>query len=109
MFYQACRQLSDLHLSLHNYVEAAKSLLLVVEGIKWSKNMVENLDEFPSESASTRKERVYKIAVEYYKKGKFWEKSIGLLKELERHYHEEFQYDKLPEVLVTLYLNTEFN
>ena len=106
MAWHSCRQLSDSHLSLSNYVEAAKSLLLLTEGLPWSDDTVESVENFSAETATARKERVYKHAIDYYKKGKFWEKAIGLLKELEKHYRDDFQFERLAEVLVCSYFNS---
>ena len=85
--------LIDLHLSLHNYVEAALATLLLADEYEWSKPD-QNSHELPSknskqlsiafESPSKTKERFYHKAIHYLGEGKYWELGIGLLKELRK-------------------------
>ncbi|GAM22716.1 hypothetical protein SAMD00019534_058910 [Acytostelium subglobosum LB1] len=95
--------LCNQHLTNLNYVEAGNTLLLHAELLQWSDNLLEELpyiDGYPAQSERERKERLFKQAIEYFDKGKAWERAISLMKQLIIQYEEVmFDYQKLADVL----------
>eukprot|EP00002_Diphylleia_rotans_P033952 TRINITY_DN726_c0_g1_i1.p1 TRINITY_DN726_c0_g1~~TRINITY_DN726_c0_g1_i1.p1 ORF type:complete len:1627 (-),score=400.74 TRINITY_DN726_c0_g1_i1:247-5127(-) len=92
--------LRDLHVHNGNFSEAGFTLMLHGELLDWSEETVPAIGEYDSESNASRKERVYLQAIEYFDKGKLWEKAIGLIKELRIQYEDvQYDYHKLSNIL----------
>lgn len=96
-------KLSNQHLSSSNFIEAGLTILLHADLLNWSDETVDELPEvgYPSELQRERKERLYKLSVDYLDKGKAWEKAIQLLEQLRKLYEfTVYDYPKLADVLV---------
>ncbi|GAM25576.1 hypothetical protein SAMD00019534_087510 [Acytostelium subglobosum LB1] len=95
--------LCNQHLSNNNYTEAGNTLLLHADLLQWTDAPVEEVDETNTQRAQTqreRRERLYKQAIEYFDKGKAWERAITLMKQLIVQYEEELcDYQKLADIL----------
>ena len=76
-------KLCDLHLSVKSYTEAAFTLLLHAELLKWSDealssaNTIIIANRYPDVKTQRElKERLYLEAIEYFDKGNMWEYGI---------------------------------
>ncbi|KYQ89326.1 SH3 domain-containing protein [Tieghemostelium lacteum] len=95
-YFKYVHLLCNQHLGHNNYVEAGNTLLLHADSLQWSDEKIEDL----TQSKRERKERLFKQAIEYFDKGKAWEKAIGLMKQLIVQYEEVlFDYQKLADIL----------
>eukprot|EP00455_Lapot_gusevi_P001214 TRINITY_DN1049_c0_g1_i6.p1 TRINITY_DN1049_c0_g1~~TRINITY_DN1049_c0_g1_i6.p1 ORF type:complete len:893 (+),score=284.43 TRINITY_DN1049_c0_g1_i6:184-2679(+) len=101
MYCRYVKILVDLHVSLKSYIEAGMTQLQQIPLYSWNNNPVEALSEYPAETESTRKERLYYEALKFFDEGEAWERAIALANELRRHYEEVYDYDKLSELLKT--------
>ncbi|KAJ8981636.1 hypothetical protein NQ317_000864 [Molorchus minor] len=99
MYLRYIHKLHDLHLSAENYTEAAFTLKLYTDQLTWSNNLV--LDpNYPNHSECQVKEILYRQIINYFDKGKCWEKGIPLLKELASLYETIFfDYKLLSDIL----------
>jgi hypothetical protein len=73
-----------------------------ISKLSWStENILPRLSaEYPEETDRARKEKLYLKAIQYFDKGKYWERAIGLIRELSPIYeHETGEYKKLASVL----------
>lgn len=98
-------KLSNQHLSSNLYVEAGLTILLHAELLEWNDDLVDELPDigYHSETQRERKERLFKLAIEYLDKGKAWEKAIHLLGQLRDLYENSlFDYPKLADTLVCI-------
>ncbi|EFA76537.1 hypothetical protein PPL_10305 [Heterostelium album PN500] len=95
--------LCNQHLSNNNYTEAGNTLMLHADLLHWSDSPMEELsfvDGFRAQTQRERKERLFKLAIEYLDKGKAWERAITLMKQLIVQYEEVlFDYQKLADIL----------
>lgn len=93
--------LCEQHKLSNNWIEAALTLLLHSELLTWSDVMLESQAELPRETSKQRKERLHRTAIDYFDKGKLWEKAIDLIRELRVQYETvSFEYNKLADILV---------
>lgn len=102
-------KLSKQHLSSNNYIEAGLTLLLHADLLEWNDELVDELPDigYPSETQRERKERLFKLSIEYLDKGKAWEKAITLLAQLRNLYEFTlFDYPKLADILVWKHLTS---
>jgi Dock homology region 2 len=96
-------KLSNQHLSSNNFIEAGLTLLLHAELLDWSDEVVDELPDigYPTETQRERKERLFKLSIDYLDKGKAWEKAIQLLGQLRLLYEFTlYDYPKLADILV---------
>ncbi|EGG21230.1 SH3 domain-containing protein [Cavenderia fasciculata] len=95
--------LCNQHLTNNNYTEAGNTLLLHADLLEWSDTVVDELqfvEGFKSQSMRERKEKLYKLSIEYLDKGKAWERAITLMKKLIIQYEEvQFDYQRLADIL----------
>eukprot|EP01132_Coremiostelium_polycephalum_P004848 gene4848-6043_t len=101
-YFKYVHLLCNQHLSNNNFVEAGNTLLLHADFLDWSDDMLEDLPfgDFKAQTKRERKEKLYKQAIEYFDKGKAWEKAISLMKQLIIQYEEVlFDYQKLADIL----------
>lgn len=99
MYLRYIRKLHDLHLSAENYTEAAFTLKLYADQLNWNSNQVSD-PNYPGHSECQVKELLYRQIINYYDKGKCWEKGIPLLKELANLYESIFfDYKLLSDML----------
>jgi len=92
--------LESIHAVSGNFGEAGHSILLHANMLNFDNEEVPAVGIFPKEMARQRKERLYKVAIDYFDKGKLWEEAINLIKELRTEYeHRLFDYQKLADLL----------
>jgi hypothetical protein len=95
-------KLSELHRRDEKYTEAALTLLLHGDKLKWVDPVVEAEGKYPKHSQKARKEQLFKEAIQLFDLGKSWELGIRLCKELATVYEETlFDYHKLGAMLET--------
>lgn len=97
-------KLCDMHLSLNNHVEAAFTLKLYSDEIRWSNRNLIPLEGYrPEEQEWKRKESLYNRIIHYFDQGKCWEEAIPLCKEL-ASFNETFlvDYEKVSSILKRL-------
>ncbi|XP_074816781.1 dedicator of cytokinesis protein 2 [Natator depressus] len=105
MYIRYLYKLRDLHLDCENYTEAAYALLLHTSLLKWSDEQcapqVMQTEFQYSQTHRQLKENLYEKIIEYFDKGKMWEESISLCKELAEQYEMEvFDYELLSQNLI---------
>lgn len=88
-------------MSAENYVEAGFTLKLYADMLSWDK---ESLTFAPQDNAGQpewqRKEKLYQQVIDYFDKGKCWEKGVPLCKELAFLYEtRRFDYVELSKTL----------
>ncbi|KAJ8941123.1 hypothetical protein NQ318_007705 [Aromia moschata] len=99
MYLRYIYKLHDLHLSAENYTEAAFTLKLYADQLTWSSNQVAD-PNYPNHTECQVKEMLYRQIINYFDKGKCWEKGIPLLKELGNLYETIFfDYKLLSDIL----------
>lgn len=100
MYLRYIYKLHDLHLSAENYTEAAFTMKLYADQLRWNSDNLMVDPHFPGLSEYQVKEKLYHLIVELFDKGKCWEKGIPLLKELATLYETQlFNYKALSEIL----------
>uniref|UniRef100_A0A8C4X026 Dedicator of cytokinesis 1 n=1 Tax=Eptatretus burgeri TaxID=7764 RepID=A0A8C4X026_EPTBU len=97
-------KLHDLHLQCKNYTEAGFTLQLYANLLYWSDDQcAPHLNFRGTHHGSTQrelKENLYNQIIDYFDKGKMWEESIVLCKELVTQYEEQiFDYEQLSSIL----------
>uniref|UniRef100_H3BAQ7 Dedicator of cytokinesis 5 n=1 Tax=Latimeria chalumnae TaxID=7897 RepID=H3BAQ7_LATCH len=97
-------KLRDLHRVCENYTEAAYTLLLHAELLQWSdKPCASHLipkDSYQVYSQQELKEKLFHEIISYFDRGKMWEKSIKLSKELADLYENQmFDFEGLGNLL----------
>ncbi|XP_074036384.1 dedicator of cytokinesis spg isoform X2 [Leptinotarsa decemlineata] len=99
MYLRYIYKLHDLHLSAENYTEAAFTLKLYADQLHWNNNQVAD-PNYPNHTECQVKELLYRQIINYFDKGKCWEKGIPLLKELANLYESIFfDYKLLSDIL----------
>lgn len=97
-------KLSDMHIEIGNHTEAAFTLKLYADEIKWGYKSLPPLEDFrPEEAEWCRKEALYLQMIQYFDQGKCWEETIPICKELASIY-ENFlvDYEKVSHTLKRL-------
>ncbi|XP_015379000.1 PREDICTED: dedicator of cytokinesis protein 3 [Diuraphis noxia] len=102
MYLRYIYKLHDLHVSADNFTEAGFTLKLYADQLTWSDGPVLQGDPATSICQWQRKEQLYHEIIQYFDKGKCWEKGLPLLKELSDFYEKRlFDYTRLSAVLKT--------
>ncbi|XP_022091656.1 dedicator of cytokinesis protein 1-like isoform X3 [Acanthaster planci] len=102
MYVRYLYKLCDLHLECDNYTEAGFALQLHADRLHWSERpLMTHSDKYPEAQTERQlKELLYYDIVDFFDKGKMWEKGILLCKELQNQYEKElFDYIQLSELL----------
>ncbi|XP_008198391.1 dedicator of cytokinesis protein 3 isoform X2 [Tribolium castaneum] len=100
MYLRYIYKLHDLHLSAENYTEAAFTMKLYADQLTWSSTTLVADNHFPNFTECQVKEKLYRQIINYFDKGKCWEKGIPLLKELATLYEVQFfDYKALSDIL----------
>ncbi|XP_075699239.1 dedicator of cytokinesis protein 1 [Rhinoderma darwinii] len=104
MYIRYLYKLCDLHKECDNYTEAAYTLLLHAKLLKWSEEAcaahLTQRDGYQATTQGQLKEQLYQEIIHYFDKGKMWEESITLGKQLAEQYENEmFDYEHLSELL----------
>ncbi|XP_031633257.1 dedicator of cytokinesis protein 1 isoform X2 [Contarinia nasturtii] len=100
MYIRYVNKLCDLHMEFDNYTEAAFTLKLHSNLLKWDDTQLSPLlKSRRHQNCKTHrqlKECLYNEIIEYFNKGKQWECAINMCKELAQQYENEvFDYAKL--------------
>ncbi|XP_059577139.1 dedicator of cytokinesis protein 2 [Alligator mississippiensis] len=104
MYIRYLYKLKDLHVSYENYTEAAYTLLLHAQLLKWS----DEPNTAPTQALHGRnlhtqrqlKEALYNQIIDYFDQGKMWEEAIHICKQLAAQYESEvFDYEMLSDIL----------
>ncbi|XP_065212165.1 dedicator of cytokinesis protein 3 isoform X2 [Planococcus citri] len=103
MYLRYIYKLHDLHFSADNFTEAGFTLKLYADSLSWSStNSLPNDSRAKEAPEWKRKEELYHQIVNYFDKGKCWEKGIPLCKELANLYEKQlYDYVKLSSILRT--------
>ncbi|KAJ5077789.1 dedicator of cytokinesis [Anaeramoeba ignava] len=107
MFSKYSHYLCELHVKNKHFIEAANTLISVIEQLPWSDSLLEDEMKvgqfyYPKHSSSSRKEHIYMNIVELFDKGKYWEKAIQITNILrDRFQNETFEFIKLADILLT--------
>ncbi|XP_064601988.1 dedicator of cytokinesis protein 1-like isoform X2 [Liolophura sinensis] len=104
MYIRYLNKLCDLHLSCDNYTEAAFTLMLYSKLLQWTEEPLHPMlisKKYPSITCNQAlKEQLYYDMIDFFDKGKMFEKGIEMCKELVKLYEtEQFDYQKLSDVL----------
>lgn len=113
MYIRYLNKLCDLHLECDNFTEAAYTLQLHAQLLRWSEEPLPALlltSRHPNTTTHRQlKEALYLDSVDLFDRGKMWECALSLCKELARQYEEEtYDYGRLSALLnrmATLYDN----
>ncbi|XP_062855261.1 dedicator of cytokinesis protein 3-like [Trichomycterus rosablanca] len=95
MYIRYIHKLCDLHLQMHNYTEAAFTLLLYWELLQWCEQPLGELLQYPAQSQWQRKEALSRKILHFFNKGKCWEYGISLCRELALQYEILYDYHSL--------------
>ncbi|XP_061710006.1 dedicator of cytokinesis protein 3 isoform X3 [Cydia pomonella] len=102
MYLRYVYKLHDLHIASDNFVEAGCTLLLYAETLSWESDQVGVDPEYPETPEWKRKEALYNQVLQYFDRGKCWEKGLPLLRELATLYEQKLcDYARLAHCLRT--------
>nr|XP_049702940.1 dedicator of cytokinesis protein 3 isoform X2 [Helicoverpa armigera] len=102
MYLRYVYKLHDLHIASDNFVEAGCTLLLYAETLSWESDQIGVDSEHPDMPEWKRKEALYNQVLQYFDRGKCWEKGLPLLKELATLYEVKLcDYPRLAHCLRT--------
>lgn len=102
MYLRYIYKLHDLHLQADNYTEAGFTMKLYADQLSWTSSVIVTDPHFAGQPEFRVKEKVYLKIIEYFDKGKCWEKGIPLIKELAVFYESQlFDYSALSTILKT--------
>ncbi|XP_060585551.1 dedicator of cytokinesis protein 1-like isoform X2 [Ruditapes philippinarum] len=104
MYVRYLHKLHNMHLDCDNFTEAAHTLILYAKLLNWSDDRLSTIlqsERFPEATTHRElKEMLYHHIIQYFEKGKMWEKGIDLCKEISGLYENElFDYEKLSWIL----------
>ncbi|XP_045534421.1 dedicator of cytokinesis protein 3 [Papilio machaon] len=99
MYLRYVYKLHDLHIASDNFVEAGCTLLLYAETLSWDSDQIGVDPEHPEVPEWKRKEALYNQVLEYFDRGKCWEKGLPLLRELGALHDAQCDYARLAHVL----------
>lgn len=100
MYLRYIYKLHDLHLSAENFTEAAFTMKLYADQLSWNNNQIVSDPNYPNHTECQVKEILYRQIINYFDKGKCWEKGIPLLKELANLFETIFfDYKQLSDIL----------
>ncbi|KAH9645263.1 hypothetical protein HF086_000426 [Spodoptera exigua] len=102
MYLRYVYKLHDLHIASDNFVEAGCTLLLYAETLSWESDQIGVDPEYPEMPEWKRKEAIYNQVLQYFDRGKCWEKGLPLLRELATLYEVKLcDYPRLSHCLRT--------
>ncbi|KAJ8731834.1 hypothetical protein PYW08_014564 [Mythimna loreyi] len=102
MYLRYVYKLHDLHIASDNFVEAGCTLLLYAETLSWESDQIGVDPEHPEMPEWKRKEALYNQVLQYFNRGKCWEKGLPLLRELATLYEVKLcDYPRLSNCLRT--------
>eukprot|EP00800_Vazella_pourtalesii_P011037 TRINITY_DN2667_c1_g1_i1.p1 TRINITY_DN2667_c1_g1~~TRINITY_DN2667_c1_g1_i1.p1 ORF type:complete len:1797 (+),score=87.02 TRINITY_DN2667_c1_g1_i1:526-5391(+) len=90
--YRFCKMLVD----RSYFIEAGYTLLLHADVLNWTSVRMKPVGDYPAQSESERKERLYLEIIDYFDKGKMWEYAIEQAKKLTQYYEtQSFSFSSL--------------
>ncbi|EFA84626.1 DOCK family protein [Heterostelium album PN500] len=102
-------ELLNQHINSSYFTEAGHAFMLHSDLYQWGTTTVPPFTfstpdhptphTFPQETATNRKIRLLKLAVQYLDKGQAWEICVKLIQDLKEQYEEEYNFRALSEVL----------
>uniref|UniRef100_A0A3B3BR28 Dedicator of cytokinesis 3 n=1 Tax=Oryzias melastigma TaxID=30732 RepID=A0A3B3BR28_ORYME len=95
MYIRYIHKLCDMHLQAENFTEAAFTLLLYWELLRWEERPLKEFLHYPAQSEWHRKESLCRKVIHYFNKGKCWEFGIPLCRELAFQYESQYDYQSL--------------
>ncbi|XP_028302238.1 dedicator of cytokinesis protein 3-like isoform X4 [Gouania willdenowi] len=95
MYIRYIHKLCDMHLQAENYTEAAFTLLLYWELLRWVDHPLKDLLHYSAQTEWHRKEGLSRKVIHYFNKGKCWEYGIPLCRELAFQYESLYDYQSL--------------
>lgn len=103
MYIRYVNKLCDLHMEFENYTEAAFTLKLHSNLLRWDDTQLSSLlksHRHPNcQTHRQLKESIYNEIIEYFHNGKQWECAINMCKELAQQYENEvYDYNKLSRI-----------
>ncbi|CAH2992326.1 unnamed protein product [Chilo suppressalis] len=102
MYLRYVYKLHDLHIASDNFIEAGCTLLLYAETLSWDSDQIGVDSEHPETPEWKRKEALYNQVLQYFDRGKCWEKGLPLLRELATLYEVKLcDYARLAHCLRT--------
>ncbi|XP_063821052.1 dedicator of cytokinesis protein 4 [Ostrinia nubilalis] len=102
MYLRYVYKLHDLHIASDNFIEAGCTLLLYAETLSWDSDQIGVDPEYPETPEWKRKEALYNQVLQYFDRGKCWEKGLPLLRELATLYEVKLcDYARLAHCLRT--------
>ncbi|KAG1701194.1 Dedicator of cytokinesis protein 3 [Nymphon striatum] len=102
MYIRYIYKLCDLHLSAEHFTEAAFTLKLDADLLTWGNRTLHANLRYPTQREWQRREMIIQKIIEYFDKGKCWEKGIPFCKELANFYEKKlYSYSKLSSILQT--------
>ncbi|CAH0728920.1 unnamed protein product, partial [Brenthis ino] len=102
MYLRYVYKLHDLHIASDNWIEAGCTLLLYAETLNWESDQIGVDPEHPETPEWKRKEALYNQVLQYFDRGKCWEKGLPLLRELATLYEVKlYDYARLAHCLRT--------
>ncbi|CAG9784906.1 unnamed protein product [Diatraea saccharalis] len=102
MYLRYVYKLHDLHIASDNFIEAGCTLLLYAETLSWDSDQIGVDPEYPETPEWKRKEAIYNQVLQYFDRGKCWEKGLPLLRELATLYEVKLcDYARLAHCLRT--------
>lgn len=100
MYLRYIYKLHDLHLTAENYTEAGFTMKLYADQLSWGSNKLPGDHVHPEQLEWQRKEWLYQKIINYFDRGKCWEKGMPLCKELAELYETKlYDYNKLSSIL----------
>ncbi|KAJ6638701.1 Dedicator of cytokinesis protein 1 [Pseudolycoriella hygida] len=107
MYIRYVNKLCDLHMEFDNYTEAAFTLKLHSNLLKWNDTPLSSLLRSHRHVSSIThrqlKESLYNDIIDYFDKGKMWECAINMCKELAEQYEKEiYDYRSLSHIHLKL-------
>ncbi|XP_052125383.1 dedicator of cytokinesis protein 4 isoform X2 [Frankliniella occidentalis] len=102
MYLRYIYKLHDLHFPAENFTEAGFTMKLYADQLTWNSTPLSGDPHHNNMSECQRKQHLYMQIINYFDKGKCWEKGIPLCKELAELYEKKlFDYGKLSNILKT--------
>ncbi|XP_061418833.1 LOW QUALITY PROTEIN: dedicator of cytokinesis protein 4 [Lethenteron reissneri] len=101
MYVRYIHKLFELHRKANNFTEAAFTLNLYSELLRWDEQLLCSLLHYPVQTSWQRKEQLLLDMIHLFECGKSWENGIQLCEELADRYKVRYEYRKLSKIRKT--------
>ena len=102
VYCQNVQYLIDMQVSLANFSEAGMAAYKLLQRLDWSEELMDPTGDWPRETSALRKERLYDLAISYFKQAEEWGRLIEVLDELKLHMQfVSLEYHRIPPLLKT--------